>query len=148
MSIAIRLAAGLVASAVLASSASAHVTLLSPNGGEVLIAGGQFQIHWEVYIAHDLENWDLSYRTEPGPNWIQIIDDYEAGDPTVGSQHYYTWDIPNIIDDSVWVRVIMDNVGAVDYQDVSLEPFSIVPTPGSVAPFAFGLTLAGLRRRR
>lgn len=147
MAITIRTRATIAAAAVLASAASAHVALTSPNGGEVLLAGGQFEIVWQIAIPHNLENWDLAYRTEPGPdNWVSIVDDFEAGDSSAGSIHSFTWDVPNIIDDSVWVRVIMDNT-ATDYQDVSLEPFAIVPAPGSAAVFLGG-ALLGVRRRR
>jgi len=147
MPITVRPAAGLIGAALLAAPASAHVTLHTPNGGEILIAGGQYEIRWEIAIPHELENWDLAYRTEPGPNWIPIIDDYQAGDPSAGSVHTFNWDVPNIVDDSVWVRVIMDNQGPVDYQDVSLAPFSIVPAPGAAGVFIGGVLL-GLGRRR
>ncbi len=127
--------------------ASGHITLHSPNGGEVLIANSTFIIEWEIRIPHNLENWDIAYNRDIGnAEWITIIEDLEAGDPSQGAQHQYAWTVPDIIDDTVWVRVIMDNDTA-DYQDGSQNPFSIIPAPGSIA-IGVGACLTGARRRR
>ena len=51
-----------------------------------------------------------------------------AGSGAVGSVHTYDWTVPDVVDDTVWVRVRMDN-SATDYYDVSNAPFSIVSPP-------------------
>jgi plastocyanin len=80
-------------------------------------------------ITHDLQNWDLWYSTtgSTGP-WTTIVMNLPAGDGQVGSIHTYDWTVPNVVDDTVWVRVRMDN-SARDYYDVSNAPFSIVESP-------------------
>ena len=128
----IRIRSLLVAAVVLASSATAaraHVRLDDPNGGEVLEVGSVFTITWTILIAHNLQNWDLWYSTtgSTGP-WTTLVMNLPAGSGQVGSVHTYDWTIPFVIDDSVWVRVRMDN-SATDYYDVSNAPFSIVLPP-------------------
>jgi hypothetical protein len=136
---------GLLAGIVVA--ANGHVRLISPNNGEILTANGTWEIQWEIAIAHNLENWDLSYNTDLGnADWITIMDDVVAGDPSQGSIHTFTWTVPDILDDSVWVRVIMDN-DTTDYLDISNQPFSIVPAPGSLV-MVFASSFACMRRRR
>lgn len=128
----IRIRSFLVAAVVLASSATAaqaHVNLLAPNGGEVLQVGSVFTIRWTIQIAHNLQNWDLWYSpTGPTGPWTTIAMNLPAGSGLVGSIHTYDWTVPNVVDDSVWVRARMDN-SATDYYDVSYSPFSIVPPP-------------------
>ncbi len=117
-----------VAAVVLACSATAaraHVHLHDPDGGEVLEVGSVFTIEWHIVIQHNQLNWDLWYSTtgSSGP-WTTIAMNLPAGSFAVGSLHTYDWTIPNVVDDTVWVRVRMDNSGT-DYYDVSNAPFSI-----------------------
>jgi len=132
---------------VLAGAAQAHVVLTSPNGGETLEAGSVFRIEWHVLIGHNTENWDLFYSTESvGGMYVPIALDLEVGDASSGSDHSYDWTVPNIVDDSVWVRVVQDNAGT-DYQDSSNAPFAIVPAPAGVVLLAGGGVGIALRRR-
>ncbi len=124
----IRIRSLLVAAVVLASSATAaraHVTLDDPNGGEMLEVGSVFTITWHIVIAHNLQNWDLWYSTtgSTGP-WTIIALNLPAGSGAPGSVHTYDWTIPCVVDNTVWVRVRMDN-SAMDYEDVSNAPFSM-----------------------
>ncbi len=125
----LRIKSLLVAAVVLASSATAaraHVLLLQPNGGEVLEVGSVYTIRWQIQIAHNLQNWDLWYSTTgSGGPWTPLVMNLPAGSGQVGSVHTYDWTIPPVLDDTVWVRVRMDNSG-MDYYDVSNAPFSIV----------------------
>lgn len=116
----------------LAPAARAHVTLNSPNGGEVLIAGSVEPIEWQILIAHNLQNWDLEYSTNglAGP-FVPVVTDYMAGSPVVGVLHTYNWTVPNTPSTQVLVRVTMDN-SAIDYSDVSATVFTIV----AADPFA------------
>jgi len=110
-------------------AASAHTRLIAPNGGEQLEVGSVFQVQWTIVISHTLLNWDLWYSTDSstGP-WTEIAMDLPPGPMEVGSEHTYDWTIPDAVDDSVWVRVRMDNSGT-DYEDVSDQPFAIVSPP-------------------
>ena len=145
-----RWAACLVATVAMAGSfapsASAHATLLEPNGGELLDVGSTFTISWTITIAHDLQNWDLWYSVD-GPNgpWIVLAMDLPPGSGAVGSLHTYDWTVPDEFSKKVRIRVRMDNSGT-DYEDISdknltvrplvLEPSSKSPNVGD----AFSLT--------
>ncbi len=124
-----RMAMAVLIAALAAVPASAHVILDAPNGGEQLEEGSAFTVTWHILIAHDLQNWDLWYSTEGanGP-WISIAQNLPAGSGQAGSVHTYDWTVPDAADDTVWVRVRMDNSGA-DYYDVSNAPFSIMLPP-------------------
>ncbi len=132
--------------AMIAGSASAHITLLNPNGGETLTFGDLFSMEWRIDIAHNQQNWDLWYSTEgPTGGWVEIAMDLAPGATNPGSIHSFDWTIPEVLADEVWVRVRMDNAGT-DYFDVSNASFSIVPAPGMLSFLAIA-PIAGLRRR-
>jgi hypothetical protein len=140
--------------ALIAGTALGHVQLNAPNGGEQLEVGSVFTTRWQIGIAHNQQNWDLWYSTSSsaGP-WTVLAEDLPPGSAVVGSMHSYDWTIPDVVDDSLWVRVRMDNAGT-DYYDVSNGSFSIVaPCPwdldgnGSVDTIDF-LDLLGHRSRR
>ena len=128
----IRIRSLLVAAVVLAFSATAaraHVHLHDPDGGEELEVGSVFTIEWHIVIQHNQQNWDLWYSTTgSGGPWTTIAMNLPPGSFAVGSVHTYDWTIPDVVDDTVWVRVRMDNAGT-DYYDVSNAPFSIVLPP-------------------
>jgi len=125
------LVAGILLAAV--GPAYGHVRLIVPNGGERLDVGSVFTIEWTIQIQHNLLNWDLFYSTTgPDGPWTPIVMNLPPGSPSVGSVHTYDWEIPNDLDDSVWVRVRMDN-SATDYFDVSDGSFVIQePIPGDL----------------
>lgn len=103
----------------------AHVDLDSPLGGESLTGGFPFLIEWHVAIAHNTENWDLSYSTTgPGGPWIEIATDLSPGNVGDGAPHSFNWQVPNSDIPAAWVRVRQDNVGQ-DYYDFSSTSFSI-----------------------
>ena len=106
-----------------------HVLLLDPNGGEELLVGSVSTVRWQVTGGnYNPLNWDLWYSTdsETGP-WLELDYNLPAGSGFNGSIHTYDWTIPPVVDDSVWVRVRMDNVYG-DFFDVSNGSFSIVLT--------------------
>ncbi len=121
------LTSALVAGILLAVAGPAygHVRLIVPNGGEELDVGSVFTIEWTILIQHNQLNWDLWYSTtsSTGP-WTEIVMNLPPGSFNVGSVHTYDWTIPDDPDDSVWVRVRMDNAGT-DYYDVSNDGFRI-----------------------
>ncbi len=111
----------------LASPSSAHVTLLDPNGGEVLTVGSQFKVEWTIDIFHNQNNWDLWYSSTGGAGpWIPIAMDLPPGNTQVGSVHDYMWTIPHDTSNKVRVRVRMDNSGQ-DFYDISDGKLRIVP---------------------
>jgi len=57
-----------------------HITLDSPNGGEVFLTESTIPISWHITITHDLQNWDLWYSTVgSGGPWTPIAMDLAAG---------------------------------------------------------------------
>ncbi len=118
---------------VVAGPAQGHTLLLDPNGGEQLPVGSEFTVRWQVTGGnYNPLNWDLWYSTTgAGGPWTTLALDLPAGSGANGSIHAYDWTLPPVVDDTVWVRVRMDNAG-VDYFDVSNAPFSIVPGPGDL----------------
>lgn len=107
-------------------SAFGHVHLLTPTGDDALEVGTTYEISWQITIVHKTQNWDLEYTTVglKGP-WSTIVDDLPVGDNSQDSIHTYDWIIPDTPSDTVWVRVIMDNVNGF-YDDTNDQPFSIV----------------------
>ncbi len=114
--------------------ASAHIQVLTPNGGEELEIGSTFEIRWTIVIQHNQLNWDLWYSTNSnaGP-WTTVAMNLPAGSSAVGSQHTYCWTIPDDPDDTVWVRVRMDNTGT-DYSHGPHDDSTIRMSPKSTTP--------------
>ncbi|MFT5052810.1 MAG: hypothetical protein ACI8QZ_004248 [Chlamydiales bacterium] len=110
-------------------SAQAHVSLLLPNGGEVLQVGETYQVRWTVDIAHNLQNWDLWYSTTGAAPWTALATDLPPGSGAVGSIHTYDWTVPDDPSATVRVRVRMENTGT-NYLDISDEDLTI----NAVAP--------------
>lgn len=109
-----------------ASSAQAHVGLLSHNGNVEMKCGTVETIEWTVLIAHTTLNWDLLYSvTGSGGPWIEIATDLPPGDTSVGAMHSYDWTVPDTPSGLVFVRVIMDNSGS-NYEDKSNLRNSII----------------------
>ena len=112
-----------------AGPVAAHVRLVSPNGGESLVAGSIVTITWTVQIRHSLQNWDLWYSaTGPTGPWIVIEMNLPPGSGLPGSIHEYEWVVPAVMTDQGRIRVRMDNVGT-NYEDISDGNFSIVACP-------------------
>lgn len=143
LSASVRALRPLLFAGVLAGSASAHVTLLAPSGGEVLTVGETTTVRWRISIQHQLQNWDLHYSvTGANGPWTVIALDLPAGSPAAGSIHTYDWVVPDDVSNQVRVRVRMDNAGA-NYLGASGSNLSIVPcasptTYCSTAPNSVG----------
>ena len=95
-----------------AGSASAHVQLNYPLGGETFIVGQRVKIEWRVLIPHNQENWDLYFSPDGGANWEVLELDMDP------SQLDYRWTVPNITTENARIRIYMDNMQG-DYEDAS-----------------------------
>ncbi len=130
----------LIAGALAAGPASAHVALDSPNGGEQLAVGSTVTIHWHVVIGHTQLDWDLYYSTTgPDGPWIAIALDLPVGNGSTGAAHTYDWTVPDDPSNQVRVRVVQDNSGF-DYEDVSDGDLAIVSETLFVDGFESGNT--------
>jgi hypothetical protein len=83
--------------AYLADSSASSLTLVSPNGGEVWRAGGQYPIKWTW--SGEIGNVHLSYSTDGFTSRIHTI---VGSTPNTGS---YVWTTPVTPSASVQVRV-------------------------------------------
>jgi len=109
------------------SSASGHVGLEAPNGGEVFEVGATVTVTWRNVRVHPTQNWDLWYSTQGlGGFFLPIVADLPPDDPSLGSVHTYEWTVPDAISSSVRIKVGQDN-GGENYYDTSDNDFSIVP---------------------
>ncbi len=90
------------------------VTLLSPNGGELLRVNSNKQITW---TRDHVDLVKLEYTTDNGANWYLIKDSVNA---ILGS---YTWTIPNVSSSNCKVKI--SKVGEAGIYDVSDAVFTI-----------------------
>ncbi len=97
-----------------AGSAVAHVSLVYPTGGEMLVAGSPVTIEWVLVIPHDQIDWDLYYSPDGGVTWEAI----ELNLPP--AQMSYQWIVPASGTGMGRVRVVQDNVGG-DYEASSTD---------------------------
>lgn len=114
-----------VLAAAIGGSASAHVTLDSPNGNETLGCGDTFPVAWHVQIAHDHHAWHLEYSASGanGP-WLPIAFDLPGGNTAVNSIHTYHWVVPDNLTTQARIRVTMVAVAGT-WTDISDANFSI-----------------------
>ncbi len=89
------------------------VTVLSPNGGECLQAGQQFEIKWEGSCK--LDSVKIQFSKDGGQNWSMIV----IGTPNDGS---YLWTVPNVHSNNCLIKVADLDC---DPFDVSDHPFTI-----------------------
>ena len=106
-----------------AGQVHAHVTLDSPNGGEMLEAGSVAQIVWHDVVTHGPADYDLWYSiTGPDGPWIVI----DSNLPPSGSvSTSYDWVVPDSPSNQVRLRVQQDNSDVV-YLDISDSDLAIV----------------------
>ncbi|GJQ63180.1 MAG: hypothetical protein SCALA702_22330 [Melioribacteraceae bacterium] len=88
------------------------ITLTSPNGGEVFIAGSQQEIEW---TANGVFMFDVEYSSDNGSSWNMI----DEG----GTNQGFTWTVPDIDSEEMLVRV-SDNENS-SVTDVSDSVFSV-----------------------
>jgi len=108
----------------LVSSASNHVSLKYPRGGEAFTSGTTVIIEWQQDILHDTQNWDVYFSFDSGISWQQIRIDIPA------PQRTHLWVVPDIPTSQGRIKVIQDNTRT-DYEDWSAE-FSIIAIATSI----------------
>ena len=101
-------------------SATAHVNLKSPKGGENFFPGESVKIEWKVAIAHDTKNWDLYFSTDGGKTYEVIKLDIDV------KALSYDWSVPYISTKTARIKIVMDNTED-DYSDESGD-FTIAGT--------------------
>lgn len=100
----------------IAQPQAGELTVLTPNGGESLESGSEYNITW---TSSGLNNVIIEYSTDNGTNW-QYIDKVPTGN---GS---YTWTVPGTPSDVCLVCLTGADVDN-NPSDVSDAVFSILP---------------------
>ena len=99
----------------MSTSLPSTVTLLAPNGGEVMEPYSTFQVEWSYT---DVTWVDLAYSTDNGSTWTTIASQLPA-DALV-----YDWEVPNTPSTQCMMRV---SASPEDAQDISNSTFVINP---------------------
>jgi len=96
----------------------AAVTLLSPNGGEVLPTNSYYQIQWQAPAQST--TFKLHYSLDNGATWVLIAKNVQGTS--------YNWKVPKIANNSATAHVrvtALNNAGARVGRDKSNKPFAI-----------------------
>lgn len=98
------------------------LTIITPNGSDILDAGANFAITWSS--TGNIDTVDLEYSTDNGASWLSII----SGQKNTGS---YDWLLPAVDSDQCLVRISDPVSGAWDVSDGPFEiwqPLSVTVT--------------------
>ena len=77
-----------------------EVTVLSPNGGEVLLFGNQYEIWWAATDNARVTSIAILLSTDGGTSWPDTIAAGEANDSC------YVWEVPDISSDMARIKVV------------------------------------------
>ena len=77
-----------------------EVTVTSPNGGEVLLFGNQWEIRWAAADNARVESIAILLSSDGGTSWPDTIAADEANDLC------YVWDVPDISSDRARIKVV------------------------------------------
>ncbi len=105
-----------LSNAVFTITQTSNVQLLTPNGGEVWVAGTSQNINYSV--SGGVTNVRLEYSTNNGTSWTTIIGSTSGGT--------YVWTVPNVNSTTALVRV--SDAGNSCNSDVSDANFNLVST--------------------
>jgi len=89
------------------------ISVIQPNGGEVIQGGSNYEIQWS---SNDVEHIKIEYSINNGASWNSIIDSV----PSVG---IYIWNVPNI--QTIQGRVKISDITMTSISDVSDNSFRI-----------------------
>ena len=99
--------------------ASDVLTLLSPNGGEIIEAGTHYTIQWEV--SSEAVIFDILYSIDDGLTW-EVLENNIASTS-------YEWVVPDLTEDTNNCRIRITGYNSYDEiigDDVSNMGFTIV----------------------
>ena len=100
----------------LSSFAENSISVISPNGGENLLAGSNYDITW---MAENADSVEIKYTTDSGISWLPIIDAYFNS----GS---FMWEVPNTISSNCRIRISsVDNPLNYDESDNSFTIYQM-----------------------
>jgi subtilisin family serine protease len=103
------------------------VTVVQPNGGEVLNAGSAYTITWNAADNIGVTSTDIDYTYDGGTNWYDV-----AG--LSGNPGTYNWTVPNTPSTQCLVKVTCFDAATNSGFDVSDNFFTIEAAP---APYVW-----------
>ena len=110
-----------------ALAAPPTVTVVSPNGSEVLQAGTTTSVTWIATDDGTIAKIDLYYLDEAGANWTQIA----AGLANTGT---FDWFVHNTPSTTARFRVVATDNNTETGEDTSDADFTILQVPGGFVP--------------
>ncbi|MGE3063536.1 MAG: FlgD immunoglobulin-like domain containing protein [bacterium] len=93
------------------------IGVITPNGGESLIIGEEYPIHWNW--TGSFVNAKIEYSINSGTSWTTIV-------TTTANDGSYIWTVPNAV--SSLCRIRVSNVLDANANDISDTDFSIART--------------------
>jgi hypothetical protein len=120
-----------------------EVTVISPNGGETLEYGTQYEIRWSATDNARVTSVTLLLSTDGGASFPDTIATGEANDSS------YTWTVPDVTSGTVRVRVVALDGVPNEGMDASDADFTLVGSAAGViadragAPDGVVLEVAG-----
>lgn len=119
------------------SPSAPTLTIVSPNGGENLEAGGTHTITWTS--TGTVGKVKLQYSSDNGSNWLTVVS-------STGNDGSYSWTLPNV--DSSKCKVKISEASDGDPSDTSNSKFTIyIPSPPEITisrdKFRFGADTGG-----
>jgi len=108
-------------------TASAHITLDSPSGGEVLTARTQFLIAWTILDNKLPGDAFIDLSTDDGVSWARLEGLNSTG---VAGQYTYPWIVNNVSSNQCRIKLSLIYPGGKDIT-WNFNPFTINPVAGS-----------------
>ncbi|QOJ15439.1 MAG: agmatine deiminase family protein [Planctomycetia bacterium] len=104
--------------------------LISPSGGELLVAGQTKRISWVATDNEQIDSVELYYSLNDGADWTLIT--------TTSNSGGYNWTVPNVSSSNVRVKVAVTDNEANTIENVSANKLTIRPGQRTLYSFATG----------
>lgn len=105
---------------------TANITIVQPNGGEVLTGGVTYQIHWNSSFVSGYYRIQVSYTN--GASWTTLASN-------ISNSGYYNWLVPNQSQSNCLIKVSDYNDTTVfDQSDASFSVAQTTPSITNVNP--------------
>jgi hypothetical protein len=108
-----------------------EVTVTSPNGGEVLVFGDQYEIRWAAADNARVTSITILLSSDGGTSWPDTIAADEANESS------YIWDVPDISSDRARIKIVAVDGAQNQGFDLSDADFTLwgttagIPLPAS-----------------
>ena len=95
-----------------------EITVLFPNGGELLETGDTVSVNWEATDNRWVDSVSIFYSEDAGATYELIAHGFPA-------DSFYAWIVPSSLSDSCLVRIVAYDPGGLSAADVSDARFKI-----------------------